>query len=331
VTDTARLGVVGLGWWGTVLTNAAGQSGRAEVVGCFARSQDAREAFAAAHDCRPFDSYEAMLADGEIDGVVIATPHSTHANLIEAAAAAGKHVFVEKPLALTVADARRAIEATRSAGVTLQVGQNKRRHPAHRRIKELIDGGSLGTLLHLEGTHTGPAAQKPDLAAWRADPAEDPAGAMAPMGVHVVDTFNYLAGPAKRVAAFSKQVRGWRPLDEATTVIIEYESGPLGYIGTSYFVPAVIALTAYGSEGNAWVEEDGARLFVQKLGEPARSEQPTEVLDTVADELAEFAACIVEGAQPETGGAEGLEVAAVLEAVVESVATGRAVDLARLR
>jgi predicted dehydrogenase len=89
----------------------------------------------------------------------------------------------------------------------------------------------------------------------------------------------------------------------------------------------VIALAAYGSEGNAWVEEDGGRLFVQKLGEPARSEQPTEGLDTVADELAEFARCVTQGAEPETGAAEGLEVAAMLEAVVESVATGRAVDL----
>jgi predicted dehydrogenase len=329
--DKARLGVVGLGWWGGVLTNAARTSGRAEVVGCFARSPETREQFAAANDCRPFESYQSMLDDSELQGVLIATPHSTHADLIEAAAAAGKHVFVEKPLALTVADAKRAIDATNAAGVTLQIGHNKRRHPANRRIKELIDGRALGTLLHLEGNQSGPAAHKPDLAAWRADPAEDPAGSMAPMGVHLVDTFNYFAGPAKRVAAFSKRVQGWRDIDEATTVMIEYESGPLGYLGTSYFVPPVVATAAYGSAGNAWMEEDGARLFVQKLGEPARSEQETETIDTVVDELAEFADCVMQGATPETGGPEGLEVAAVLEAAVESIGSGKAVDVADRR
>ena len=150
-------------------------------------------------------------------------------------------------------------------------------------------------------------------------------------GVHLVDTFNYFAGPARRVAAFSKRVQGWRDIDEVTTVMIEYESGPLGYIGTSYFVPPVVATAAYGSEGNAWMEEDGARLFVQKLGEPARSEQETETIDTVVDELAEFAGCVTQGAAPETGGPEGLEVAAVLEAAVESIGSGKAVDVADRR
>ena len=245
-----------------------------------------------------------MLDDTELQGVLIATPHSTHADLIEAAAAAGKHVFVEKPLALTVADARRAIDATNAAGVTLQIGHNKRRHPANRRIKELIDGGALGTLLQLEGNQSGPAAHKPDLAAWRADPAEDPAGSMAPMGVHLVDTFNYFAGPAKRVARVQQAgARTGGSIDEATTVMIEYEAGPLGYIGTSYFVPPVVAIAAYGSEGNAWMEEDGARLFVQKLGEPARTEQETEVDRHRVDELAEFADCVTQrAARPRPAG-----------------------------
>jgi predicted dehydrogenase len=151
------------------------------------------------------------------------------------------------------------------------------------------------------------------------------------MGVHVVDTFHYFAGPAKRVTAFSKRVEGWRDIDEITTVLIEYERGPLGYIGTSYFVPPVVATAAYGSAGNAWTEEDGARLFIQKMGEPARAEHETETIDTVVDELAEFADCVTQGKRPETGGPEGLEVAAVLEAAVESIGSGRAVDVVDVR
>jgi predicted dehydrogenase len=329
--DRVRLGVVGVGWWAGVLADAARDSGVAEVVSCFARSDEAREAFAEQRSCRAAESFEALVGDAEVDGVVIATPHSSHLRLIEQAAAAGKHVFVEKPLALTTRDVRAAIDATSKAGVVLQVGYQRRRQPTNRKIRALIEGRSLGTLIQLEGNQSGPAAHNLSFPTWRADPTEVPAGGMTAMGVHVVDTFQYFAGPAKRVAAFSKKVHGWRELDEATTVIIEYESGPLGFVGTSYYVPAVNTLVAYGSDMNAWNEQDGARLWTQERGAPERSEQPTDVIDVHADEMAEFARCILEGGEPETGGPGSLEIAAILEAIDLSVATGRSVDLSELR
>lgn len=329
--EPVGLGVIGLGWWGGVLANGARDSGHAEVVAGYARSDEARAAFAAGQGCRASGSLEDLLADPAVEGVLVATPHSTHLGIVERAAAAGKHVFVEKPLTLTVDEAKRAIEATDRAGVVLQVGQNRRRQPANRRIKQLLDEGTLGTLVQLEGFHSSPGGFKPDLPAWRKDPAECPAGGMAACGVHTVDTFRYLAGPAKRVVAFSKQVAGITALDEATSALIEYESGPIGSIGTSYFVAPVVSLAAYGTEANAWNEEDGAKLYVQRRGEPVRSPEPVDGLDTIADEIGEFARCIRDGATPETGGPEGLEVAAVFEAIVTSAATGRAVELSDLR
>jgi predicted dehydrogenase len=329
--DKVRLGVVGVGWWGGVLADAARDSGLAEVVSCFARSAAARETFAEQRSCRAASSFEALVADSEVDGVVIATPHSTHIPLIERAAAAGKHVFVEKPLALTTGDVRKAIAATSTNGVVLQVGYQRRRQPTNRKIRDLIDDGSLGTLIQLEGNQSGPAAHNPAFPAWRGDPNEVPAGGMTAMGVHVVDTFQYFAGSARRVAAFSKQVRGWGELDEATTVIIEYEGGPLGFVGTSYYVPAVNTLVAYGSDMNAWNELDGTHLWTQERTAPARSEQPTDVIDVHADEMGEFARCILEGREPETGGPGSLEIAAILEAIGLSVATGRSVELSEVR
>jgi predicted dehydrogenase len=272
-----------------------------------------------------------LLEDPRIHGVVVATPHSTHADLVEAVAAAGKHVFVEKPLALTGEDARRAIAATTSAGVTLQVGHNRRRQPANRRIKEMVEAGELGTVMQLEGFHSSPGAHKPELPAWRTDPSECPAGGMTALGVHTVDTFHYLVGPAKRVIAFSKQLLGSTTLDEATSVTIEYASGPIGHIGTSYFVPPVVWMAVYGTDRNVWNEEDGARLFAQARSESVRSERPVDTLDTIGDEMREFVGCIRGEAEPETGGEAGLEVAIVLEAIVQSVATGTAVDVSTLR
>jgi predicted dehydrogenase len=329
--EKVRLGVVGLGWFGGVLTDSARASGLAEVVSCFARSKDSRQAFATAHDCEPAPSLETMLADPQIEGVLIVTPHSTHAEIVEQVAAAGKHVFVEKPLTLTVADARRSIAAAEEAGVVLQVGHNRRRQPANRRIKELMDGGVLGTVMQFDAIHTAPGALDPALAAWRTDPAECPAGGMTALGVHEVDTLHYFAGPAARVAAFSKTLLGRTHLDEATTVMIEFESGPLAYIGTSYFAPPVVTVAAYGTGANVWNEQDGKKVFVQRAGEPTRSEEPVETLDTMVDELAEFARCIRDGSRPETGGQEGLEVAAVLEAISESVASRRTVELSDVR
>ncbi|HEX6131205.1 MAG TPA: Gfo/Idh/MocA family oxidoreductase [Actinomycetota bacterium] len=329
--EKARLAVVGLGWFGGVLTESARRTGAADVVACFARSPDARAAFAERHGVRAADSYDALLEDPEVEGVVLATPHSTHVDMAEQAAAAGKHVFVEKPLALTVEGARRAAEAADRAGVVLQVGHNRRRQPANRRIKEMIHGGELGTLLQLEGFHSAAGGHKPDLPPWRRDPSECPAGGMTALGVHTVDTFHDWVGPAKRVSAFSTKVADLSDLDEATTVMIEYEGGVLGTIGTTYWTAPIVSTAAYGTEAAVWNEEDGARLFVQPRTEGVRAERPVDAIDTIEDELAEFARCIRDGGRPETGGPEGVEVAAVLEAILRSAETGTAVDVDALR
>ncbi len=329
--EKVRIGLVGVGWFGGMRVAAAGKSGAAEFVSCFDLAPERRDAFAAEHGCRAAESLAAMLDDPEVEAILIATPHSTHLGLVEEATSAGKHVFVEKPLVLTVADARRAAEAAEKAKVVLQVGHNRRRQPANRRIKAMIDAGELGILLQLDGVHTHPAAGGTAIAGWRLDPAECPAGAMTALGIHTVDTFHYLAGPAKRVVAFSKQVVGKTKLDEATALLIEYERGPVGSITSSYFAQPVVSLGVYGTEGNAWNEEDGVKLFVQRAGEAIRNPLDVESLDTVEDELAEFARCVRGGTKPEVGAPEALEVAAVLEAIVESATSGRAVELADVR
>lgn len=329
--EKVRLGVVGLGWFGTELTRAAHGTGLAEVISCFSRSDERRRAFAEEHGCRPVESLDAMLEDPRVEGVLVATPHSTHGQIIEEIASAGKHVFVEKPMTLTADEARRAIASTVEAGLILQVGHNMRRQPANRRIKQMLNEGELGTLLGLQGFHSNPIGFSPELPQWRRDPAESPVGGMTAFGVHTVDTFHYFAGPAKRVAGFSKQVLGLLPVDEMTAVLIEYESGAIAMFGVSYFVTPVNSLAVHGTEGSAWSEADGERLYVQTRSGKTRNEQKVEPIDTVADEMAEFARCVRNGGPPETGGPEGLEVAAVLEAVVQSVSSDGMVELSDIR
>jgi predicted dehydrogenase len=97
-----RLAVIGVGLYGGVLARTARTAGLAEIVSCFDISPERREQFAREIDCRPVETLDALLADPDVDGVLIATPHSTHPEIVEQAASASKHVFVEKPLALTV-------------------------------------------------------------------------------------------------------------------------------------------------------------------------------------------------------------------------------------
>lgn len=323
--------VLGLGWFGAVLAEAVAASGAGAVVSCFARTPETRATFAERFACRAAEDVEGVLADPEVDAILIATPHATHAELAIASAQAGKHVFVEKPFTLTVADGRRAAAAAERAGVILQVGHDRRRQPANRRIKAMIDAGELGTVLQLEGNRSVPGGFRPDLPTWRSDPAEVPAGSMTALGVHAVDTFLYFVGPMRSVAAFSVRPMGRRPMDEATAVIAEFESGALGYVGTSYFTPSVATVAVHGTEGSAWNEDDGAHLYVQRRGEGERTPTATPVLDTIEDELREFAECIRTGARPETGAAEALDVVAVLEAVVASAESGETVKLADVR
>ncbi len=324
--EKVRLGCVGLGWWGGVLTEAAAASGAAEVVSCFARTIADRDAFAAAHGCEPAESLDTLL-ESDIDGVMIATPHSTHGDLVVRAAAAGKHVLVDKPMTLTAAEAVRATQAAADAGIVLQVGHNRRRQIPNRRIKSMIDAGELGIVQHLDATYTVPVRFKPYVPEWRKRRTELPAGAMTPLGVHMVDSFRFLAGPIVRIAAFSKQLMPGGELDDTTTIVFEFAAGPLGHLYTSLSSGPVIDLAVHGTDASAWNLSDGSAMAVQQRGSTERETLEMPPFDAVADEIAEFASAVRGGPPPETGGEEGRAVAAVLEAIVESAATGRVVDV----
>ena len=188
-------------------------------------------------------------------------------------------------------------------------------------------GGELGQVQHIEANISVPVAFKPDLPDWRKNPEQIPAGGMTPLGVHHVDTIQYLGGPIRAVSALSTKVYGSLPVDDVTAMLFELESGPLAYLVTLLATAGVNTVTVYGSDAAAWSEEDGARLFVQRRGESSRTEVPLSRIDTVADEMAEFAACIQNGSQPETGPEAAISVVDVLEAIIESATTRQIVEV----
>ncbi len=318
MAESVKVASVGLGWWGKELARGARAAG-IEVVSCYARSEERRRAFAAELGCEPASSLEQVLADPIVEGVLIATSNSSHRALVEAATQGGKHVFVEKPLALSVEDARACVAAAEASGTVLQVGFQRRRHPAHREIRRLIDAGSIGDIEVVEANHSLPNRIPEN--AWRWDEEESPLGSMTSLGIHQIENFHFLAGPITRVGAVSRLGRSVS-IDEATALIFEFASGALGTLVSSFFTPWHISLAVHGTEGAAFADQDGATLGFQRKGESESTTIALPEVDAVAEQLAEFAVCVREGKRPEVSGAEGLAVAAVLEAAIRSVASG---------
>ena len=321
-----RLGSIGLGWWGKVLAEAVGKVPDVAITSCFARGEAGRATFADQFGCRPADSLEELLADPDIDGVLIATSHESHRTLIEQAAAAGKHVFVEKPLTTTVADGLASVEAAEAAGVLLQVGHQRRRNTIERTMRRMVEAGDVGDIEMVEASQSIPNGYTMPDEAWRWDATQSPLGSMTSLGIHKVDTFHYLAGPIRSVFAFTRAGRS-KPIDEATALAFEFESGAVGTLVTSFFVARVVEMTIAGTDATVFSRIDGTVLEVQKRGEMNRTEIPLTHIDPVVDQLTEFARAIRGEAEVELTGRVALDVVRVLEAAAESARSRRAIDM----
>jgi predicted dehydrogenase len=324
-----KLASVGLGWWGEVLAHAARDSGEAEIVACFARGEEGRTAFASKIGCKAASSYEELLEDPDVDGVLIATSHQSHRPLIEQAAAAGKAIFVEKPFTLDVEDGAAAVRAADEAGVILQVGHQRRRTPAERRMKAMVDAGDLGDLEAVHGIQCKPNGYKMPDTAWRWDAEQSPLGSMTSLAVHKVDSMLYMAGPVESVFCFTRPGRDVS-IDEVTAVSLEFESGAVGTILTSFFTPGITELSLFGTKASAYATNDGATLSVQRVDGETREPIELPQLDPIVDQIAAFARAIRGEEEVEVDGSAGLAVVGVLEAAVKSSETGRAVAIADL-
>jgi len=324
--DRVGLGLIGLGWWGGELIAAARRGEAADVVSCFARSETARDEFSAKHEVAATSSLESMLDDPAVEGVLIATSHQSHRPLVEQVAAAGKHIFVEKPLATTVSEGRACVEAAKAAGVLLQVGHQRRRTAANRRIKEMLDSGELGDVETVIAHQSIPNGFKMPETAWRWDPEQSPLGGMTSMGVHKIDTMHYLVGRIARVSAFTRAGRK-DPIDEATVLAIEFDGGALATLTTSFYTPTANDIAVFGTLGAAYNTVGGSKLALQMRNDPAPEPVELPEIDPVVDEIIGFARAIRGEGPVEPDGEAGLAVVAVLEAAVESSRAGRVVEV----
>jgi predicted dehydrogenase len=311
--------IAGLGRWGRSLVDAAGQLDRLKISRAVDTDIERARGFCDERKISLTGSLDAVLDDPAIDAVLLATPHSLHRAQVIAAAAAGKQVFCEKPLALRRDHAREMFDACRQAKVVLAVGHNRRFWPSMHALRQIVAGGELGTILHAEG-HNSNENSNSVTQGWRLSPEESPGGGLTGAGLHVLDGFISLFGPARQVyARFNSRAAGPPPLDSAV-VAIDFASGITATLATVRATPFYWRIHVFGTLGSAEVLDE-TTMVLRKSG---RAPQPISytAIDSLAVELLAFADAIAAKRPFPVAENEVLATLAAFEAALQSMISG---------
>jgi predicted dehydrogenase len=333
MTDKVRLAPVGLGRWARVLARGAQRGDVIELSSCFSRDEAKRTAFAEEFGIeRTASSYEELLADPAVEGVIITTPNDTHKDVIIQALEAGKAVYTDKPIAHTLEDANRIAAAVADTGGVFSVGHSSRRLSGHREMKRWLEEGRIGDISLAEANFSNERGLELTPQTWRYYADKSPGGAFIQLGVHHADTLQFLLGPVKSVTAHARKLYTKSEVPDAIMAILEFESGPLGYIGTGWASPGVYSMNLLGTKANLmydldfthWDEshlaDDWSRLRSQFYGESERQAVELPRTDMFREQLEEFALAARGEATVEVGAREAVLALAVVRSVLESSA-----------
>jgi predicted dehydrogenase len=325
-----RVACIGIGWWSDVLADAIQRSGKLEILACYSRSEEKRRNFAAKYHCCPAGSYEAVLAEPEIEAIINTTPNDLHLTTTRAAAAAGKHVFLDKPIANTVADGRALTKACHEAGVVLALGYQRRRESHFRWIRQQIEAGRFGRLVNAEANISRDRLGKVDLTSWRYQAAGMPGGVMLQIGIHYTDVLEYLIGPIHAVRGQLAQLVLPGDNPDVASLILEHENGALSTLNASYASASEhYLMNIYGKDQTAYYDvHNGLRLLKRGESQPVAVQCAKN--DTLIEELEEFAAAARGQGQHEVGGEYATRSLAVVRAGILSAQEGRRVEVAEL-
>jgi predicted dehydrogenase len=328
--EPLRVACIGMGWWSDVLADAIQRSKKLEIVACYTRSEDKRKAFAAKYSCDPAPSYDAILKDRSVEAIINTTPNDAHFETTRAAAEAGKHVFLDKPIANSVSQGRAIADSCRKAGVVLALGYQRRRESHFRWIREKIDSGEFGKLVNAEANISRDRLGKIDLNSWRYTAAGMPGGVMLQIGIHYSDVLEYLLGPVKAVSGRFAQLVLPGDNPDVASMVLEHENGALSTLNASYASASEYYLmNIYGKEASAYYDmHQGLRIL--KRGGGASNPVACPKNDTFVEELEEFAGAARGERAPEMGGEAATASLAVIRAGIVSAREGRRVEVAEI-
>ncbi len=328
-----RAAIVGLGWWGRhMIRRMHGSSVLAITLAVDTNAANAD--FACEHGVAFTTSFADAIARSDIDAIILCTPHSLHTEQVLAIATAGKHVFCEKPLALTRADAERSVGACRSAGVQLGIGHERRFEPALVEVRRLVQSGALGVIMHAEANFSHDKLANVPKSDWRTSPKDAPAAGMTAMGIHLTDGFIDMFGPVAEVFAATSSRVAYPDNGDVVSVHLKFQSGATGYINVILVTPLYIGLTVFGSQG--WVEvrnqthpdTPGPVTLTVQHRDGRREVRELAWTDTVRENLEAFSAACTGKAKYQFTDAQKIGNIATLEAICRSAATNLPVKVA---
>jgi len=328
--------MIGTGAWAKVLATAA-RGSRLDIVNCYSPNAERRAAFAQAMEIPYVDTLDRVWNDRTIEAVVIAAPNPLHRELAEAAAARGKHVFVEKPIAHALEDGLAMVELERTRGITLVVGHCARMLSGNRAIAQAIGEGDLGSVAHIEANFSNDRGLKLTRDDWRWYDAKAPGGPLSQIAIHQFDTLRALGGDIAAVSAQSARLSpvGAEVADQ-WVVNVRFADGKLGSVVASWTSPGNYSVRATGERASWFYEIDQALwsqpsrlhehavLERQARGDGPGNRQRIDVPpgDMFRDELELFADAMRRRTPCALNADNGLRALAAVEAAIASAARG---------
>ena len=326
-SETVRLASLGLGWWSDELADAVGRAEGVKITTCFTRSKDKRQTFAEKYDCHAASSYEEILEDPEIDGIINTTPNNVHLETTLLAAEAGKHTFLDKPIANTVAEGMKIARICRDANVRLSIGFQRRRESHFRWVKKQIDAGEFGFLVQAEANISRDRLGQFEEGHWRYTAEGMPGGVMLQIGPHYVDVLEMLIGPIAEVSGMLSQLALPGDNPDVAGLVMRHKNDAVSTLNASYASAGEhYVMNIYGKKASALYSFHTGMYFM-KQGEKVPHHVKFEKNDTLAEQMEEFGECIRTGAEPEVGGEWASRSLAVIRAGVKSANENRVVTI----
>ncbi len=330
MSGPVKIALVGMGWWGQkMLAVLQAAPDDIRVVRAVEPNIDTVRDLCAARGVALSADYADALNDPEVEAVVLATPHSMHTAQIAAAVAAGKHVFCEKPLALTKAEAERSVELCRAAGLVLGMGHERRFEPPVAEMLAMADAGTLGRIHQIEANFSHDKFLSLPRDNWRLKADQAPAGGMTATGIHLLDLSVRLLGAAESVLCICQQLSSDLPQGDTVAAFVKFKGGGTSYVSASLANPFMSRFTVYGAKG--WIDirdkahveaPDGWIVTSAMAGGPIITREIGKA-EPVKDNLVAFARAVRGGAAYPVTSEHLVNNIALLEAVFRSASSGR--------
>ena len=245
-----KLGIVGLGRWARVLTNASKQSNKLKIIAGHSRSEEKRNSFSEEFNVKTYEKIEEMLGNPSLEGVIITVPNEQHYPVALKIAAAGKHVYTEKPISNTLTDGLRMERLQQKHGIVMVVGHSARLLKGVKIIKNFIDSGEIGRLCFVESNFSNERALTltPDTWRWYRDRA--PGGPLSQLAIHQFNILHYLGGEIDTVSSIASKLSPvGAEVDDQSMTTIKFKNGALGYVGSCWTSPGIFAVRAFCQNG----------------------------------------------------------------------------------